>query len=383
MAEKALFITNIPTPYRLPLLNAMYDQLTAKGVSFRVIFGALGYERRKWRVDMNVCRFPYEVLRSATIPLADPEGATFTYPGLSRILQREQPGAILTNAFSPATTKLWLRSFIKPTPYIIWSGATHRAGQPDHWARVVHRRLLIKRAAGFVAYGSQAREYLVDLGARREDISVGINTVDTEFFARDTERQRQSITPATDKKRVLFIGDLVPRKGVGQLLRVIQNLTRLRQDFVLDVIGAGVEKDKVQELAGELGIRNYINFLGFKQKEEMPFYMARSDVFVFPTLYDIWGLVLVEAMAAGLACVSSIHAGATWDLIQDGETGLAVDFAQVEKVAEKLHWLLNSPAECRRLGQRAKDLIARSVTIRNSAEGFVAAIERVLRQQRG
>ena len=58
-----------------------------------------------------------------------------------------------------------------------------------------------------------------------------------------------------------------------------------------------------------------------------------AHAFLFPTGRDIWGLVLVEAMAAARACVASVHAGATRDLIADGATGYAVDFEKTDLVA--------------------------------------------------
>ena len=92
----------------------------------------------------------------------------------------------------------------------------------------------------------------------------------------------------------------------------------------------------------------------------------------------IWGLVLVEAMAAGVPCVSSVDAGATCDLIEDGVTGVAVDFGDMEGAAEKLRWLLDHPADCERMGQLARKFIEEQVTLKKSAEGFVIAIERAL-----
>jgi glycosyltransferase involved in cell wall biosynthesis len=383
LTQKALFITNIPTPYRLPLLNVLNEELTNRGISFRVIFGALGYSRRQWRIDMSDCHFPYEVLKGGRIPASDTESVSFTYRGLLGVLEREEPGAILTNAFSVATSKLWLRSFVKETPYIIWSGAIHRADVSDSRARQLHRKLLVRRASAFVAYGSKARDYLVDFGATRQDISVGINTVDTAFFSKETEILRRQIQNApTEKKRLLCIGHLVPRKGVDQLLMAIQLLATRRNDFILHVIGEGPERNNLEQLAQQLGIHHCVHFLGFKQKEEMPAHMAGAYCFVFPTNHDIWGLVLVEAMAAGLATLSSIHAGATTDLIQEGQTGFPVDFSRHEQVVERLDWLLDHPTECQLMGQRARSFVEQHATIKKSAEGFIAAIEQTLERQR-
>ena len=122
--------------------------------------------------------------------------------------------------------------------------------------------------------------------------------------------------------------------------------------------------------------------LASSKKTEIPYYLHRASCFVFPTNHDIWGLALVEAMAAGLPCISSLNAGATYDLIQDGETGFAVDFSEIDSVTEKLHWLLDHPSECERLGRQAMNFIEKQVTLKKRAEGFVAAIEAALARKK-
>jgi glycosyltransferase involved in cell wall biosynthesis len=314
------------------------------------------------------------------LPLSDPERGSFTYRGLSQVIQREQPRVLVTNGFSLATTKLWLRSFSRPTPYIIWSGAIRAPGRTEQRLRRLHRKLLVQRAAGFVVYGSLARDYVLDLGAPVERVAIGINTVDTAYFAHKGNMNVAS--KEGGKKRLLFVGDLIPRKGADRLLKIVHLLVRKRHDFVLDIVGSGSEQPKLEQMADELGIRPYVDFEGFKQKKDIPYHLDRASCFVFPTRHDIWGLVLVEAMAAGLPCLSSTEAGATRDLIQDGRTGFAVDFSDINKATETLHWLLDNPEQSEDIGRRARAFIQESVTLTKSAEGFVEAIERALHEQR-
>ena len=77
---RILLITNIPTPYRIPLFNELKEQLERKGLELKVVFGALGYSRRKWAVDMSQCKFEYEVLPSKNLYFSDSEKSSFTYP---------------------------------------------------------------------------------------------------------------------------------------------------------------------------------------------------------------------------------------------------------------------------------------------------------------
>ena len=372
--NKILLITNIPTPYRIPLFNELKEQLEGKGLGLKVIFGALGYARRKWSVDMSQCRFEYEVLPSKNLYFSDPEKSSFTYSGLYRVISKENPSVIITNAFSIATTKLWLRSWFKKTDYIIWSGAIHRKAKSDSFVRRLQRKILVRRAVGFIAYGTKAKEYLVSLGAQRNKVEIGINTVDVQFYKSECRRLRGNLIPNDSSKHLLYVGHLSPRKNVFSVLKVINYLAKLRSDIIFDIVGDGEDRVRLEEYVTENGLTDFVKFHGFKQKADIVLFLAQSDCFLFPTDFDIWGLVLVEAMSAGLPCIASIHAGATHDLIKEGVTGFAMDFSETEKVVDKVNWILENPELSKEIGQNASCFIAENVSIEKSAAGFIRGI---------
>lgn len=372
--NKILLITNIPTPYRIPLFNELKEQLERKGLGLKVVFGALGYARRKWAVDMSQCKFEYEVLSSKNLFYSDPEKSSFTYSGLYRVISKENPSVIITNAFSIATTKLWLRSWFKKTDYIIWSGAIRRKDKSDSFVRRLQRKILIRRAVGFIAYGTRAKEYLVSLGAQRDKVKIGINTTSTEFYRSETKRIRENLKDKEKRKRLLYVGYITKRKRLDKLFYVVKSLSIRRQDFVLQLVGSGPEMKNLKNLTDDLHITDFVSFEGFKQQKEIPRYLAEADCFLFPSEYDIWGLVLVEAMSAGLPCIASIHAGATHDLIKEGVTGFAMDFSETEEVVDKVNWILENPELSKEIGQNASRFIAENVSIEKSAAGFVKAI---------
>jgi len=376
--EKVFVITNIPTPYRIPLFNELNRQLEEKGIKLKVLFGALGYRRRKWEIDMSECNFEYEVLSSKKIPYHDPEKASFTYSDLHRVIQKENPSVIISNGFSIATTKLWLRSWFQSTPYIIWSEAISRRNESVSLLRRIHRKILSRKAFGFIACGTKAKEYLISLGSDEKKITIGMSTVDTEFFRKEAEKIRSDLKTSVSKRHLLYIGHLTKGKRIDQLFETIKVLSGKRKDFVLELVGDGAESENLKTLAEQLNIEEFVRFEGFRQKADLPKYLSIADCFVFPSEYDVWGLVLVEAMAAGLPCIASIHAGATYDLIQEGVTGFAMDFSEVEKVAEKINWILDNPEKSKEIGRSASGFIAENVSLQKSAKGFLRAIERIL-----
>jgi glycosyltransferase involved in cell wall biosynthesis len=85
-------------------------------------------------------------------------------------------------------------------------------------------------------------------------------------------------------------------------------------------------------------------------------------------------------MAAGVPCLSSPNAGATNDLIQEGETGFRVDFTDRELVASKIKWLIENKEEAKLMGERARAFMSKNVTLELAAKGFLNAVLSVLKK---
>lgn len=375
--SRVLLITNIPTPYRIPLFNLLAGELEARGVALRVLFAAPGYERRQWQVDMGQARFDYSFLKPGRFKRPGAEGVLFFYSGLYAEIRRDSPAAVIVIGFSLATLKLWLLSFFKKIPFIIWSGSIITRGRKDSRLRGLFRRILVRRATGFIAYGSRAKAYLQDLGADPGKIEIAINTTDTEFYRQQTARERENPVKGA-KKELLYVGHLTARKRLDLVFFAVKELYARRRDFELVLVGDGPQRPELERLASELGIAGIVRFVGFKQKLEIPAFLARADCFLFPSEYDVWGLVLVEAMSAGLVCLSSIQAGATADLVIDGQTGFALDFEDRGAVTDRLAWVLDNPGEAGAIGRRAAQWIAENVTLADSVRGFEKALEKVI-----
>jgi glycosyltransferase involved in cell wall biosynthesis len=371
--KRVLLISNVPQTYRIPLFNEIDTQLRAKGIELKVVFASDGYKRRKSQIDFSEIKFQYEILKSVKFNFGNVEKTMFTYGGILDVISDFKPDKIIVLGFSLATIKIYFRSFTKKTEYVIWSGAVELAGQQYSFLRQFIRRMLVKRAAAFVSYGTKAKEYLIKLGAPAAKVHVGINTVDTKFFSGETNRIRTTkVGGAT--RHLLYIGYLVPRKNVGKLIDIIGELSRMRKDFVLDILGDGYEKPMLEKRVQEKNLVDVIRFHGFIQRNGLPEYFAQSTCFLFQTDFDVWGLVLNEAMAAGLPVLSSLNAAATYDLIVDGETGFAVDFNNGRDVLEKLNALLDNPERVLQIGKNAQRLMEMRASIRISAEGFVHSV---------
>jgi glycosyltransferase involved in cell wall biosynthesis len=377
MNKKILLVTNIPTPYRIPLFNQLDDQIRRLGLTFKVIFGARGYPRRLWKINMSECRFDHEILPSRLYGLGNKEKTMFSYRGLVNSIRKEKPAAVISSGFSIATMKVWMYSLFSAVPYFIWSGETQRK-KSFSFLRDIQRRILIKRAKGFIAYGSKAREYLISLGANPASISISINTVDTAYFSSRIRQLREGaagMTKEDSKKHLLYVGDLTPGKNIKKLLKTLKVLSASRTDVVLDIVGAGPQRSSLESYVRENMLEAYVKFHGFQQKDRLTHFYAAADCFVFQSDRDVWGLVLNEAMSAGIPSIASIHAGATHDLIEEGVTGFAMDFADSQAAAERIGWLLDHPDRAKQIGHNARTFIEHNATLEVSAAGFIRALK--------
>jgi glycosyltransferase involved in cell wall biosynthesis len=149
---------------------------------------------------------------------------------------------------------------------------------------------------------------------------------------------------ASDRHPVfLFCGQMIARKGVDLLLEAFARLERGRLLLV------GREADLPRLLAPlPPGVRERIEYAGFQPPAELPRFFARADVFVLPSRHDGWGVVVNQALGAGLPILCSDRVGAGLDLVQGEVNGLRFSAGDKTALAAAMKRCLDAP----------KDLIA-------------------------
>ncbi|MBW9121117.1 glycosyltransferase [Microbacterium trichothecenolyticum] len=189
---------------------------------------------------------------------------------------------------------------------------------------------------------------LKKLGVPQERISVIPCGVDVEHFQPDGPVAERSARP-----RVLVVGRMVPRKGVGT---VIEALSMLDTDAELVIVGGGApaggsdpELDRLAGLAERFGVSDRVQLRGQLPQAELPPIYRSADVVVCAPWYEPFGIVPLEAMACGRPVVAS-GVGGLIDTVVHGRTGLHVPPRDAGAVADAVAELLADPARCARLG---------------------------------
>jgi glycosyltransferase involved in cell wall biosynthesis len=160
------------------------------------------------------------------------------------------------------------------------------------------------------------------VGTRIATVPLGVPAMPISPGGRDRVRRMLGLT--SERQTLLYVGRLTKEKRLDLLLRAVARL-RNRYEFGLCLVGSGPMEGPLRRLAQRLGIRGRVIFCGSVPHEQIADYYAAADLFVFPSPTDTMGLVLVEAMGAGLPCVAVGKYG-PGEVVIDGETGFVVPF---------------------------------------------------------
>lgn len=150
---------------------------------------------------------------------------------------------------------------------------------------------------------------------------------------------------------VLYLGRLAAMKGVDTFLRAGARVLTQLPDVVLVVAGEGPEYPRLLMLAAHLGIGNRVLFLGKVTEEERSALLARTSVFVLPSIVEPFGIAALEAMAAGVPTIVSKTSG----IVEVAEAVFAVDFWDIDEFASRIAELLQYPVLRTTMGERGRE----------------------------
>lgn len=153
---------------------------------------------------------------------------------------------------------------------------------------------------------------------------------------------------------ILFIGNLVKLKSVDLLIKAIPIIKKSIPNIHIFIGGSGPQENELKNLVKELRIEENVNFLGFVSGDEKYSYYKSTDVFVFPSLYEAFGIVLLEAMACCKPIVASNVGGIPF-VVEDGKTGLLFESGNVKDLAEKVITLLKDKGLRDKMGEAGRD----------------------------
>lgn len=228
----------------------------------------------------------------------------------------------------------------------------------DKWKRdgsLIYDRLLDRFSDRLIACSESVREHLVQrVGLPWERIDVILNGADLSRFQprEDAQKVKAEMGLPPDRRIVAVVGRISEQKGQDDFIRAAKIILREVPDTLFLVIGAADEEERLvqlRRLAQELGIEKEIIFTGYIS--DMPKIYPLIDVLVVPSRWEGFGLVLVEAMAAGRPIVAT-HVGAIPEVVVPDETARLVPPGSPAAIASEVVSLLQDPEQARKMGER-------------------------------
>ncbi|MEF8698644.1 MAG: glycosyltransferase family 4 protein [Candidatus Accumulibacter sp. UW20] len=213
---------------------------------------------------------------------------------------------------------------------------------------------IYRRADCCFAFSEDAREYLAKLGisqgVRRSSWSLDMKS----FGSRPVvEPSSSGLVGASPAKTALFIGQLIPRKGILQLLEAWLGLPKeTRQRCRLLLVGDGPLREQVEAFICERHLDS-VEFIGQIPYTRVKELLSAADLFVLPTLEDLFSLTVVEAMASGCAVVTTPFNGAR-ELVDEGRNGWVVDPSVPGALTATLQHGLSSETDLMTMGLAAR-----------------------------
>jgi glycosyltransferase involved in cell wall biosynthesis len=191
-----------------------------------------------------------------------------------------------------------------------------------------------------------------------EKVEIIPNAVDPSKYHgsidREAVRNRYGVQP--HEKLILSVGRLVPQKGIEYLIQAVPNVAWRHPEAKFVIVGEGWYRDHLQYLAGTTGQAWRINFTGFIPDQELIALTMSADVLVISSIYEPFGIVALEGMAAGVPVVASQVGGLT-EIIEHDKTGVLVYPRNPDSIAWGIDHVLSNPELAKWLVQNAKKVV--------------------------
>ncbi|MBI4858710.1 MAG: glycosyltransferase [Candidatus Riflebacteria bacterium] len=379
---RVLFVTNLATHYRAPLFERLADRLDAEFLLFS--------DGKEWFWSGQRPPVP-PGLRVAQLPGFWVGRAARVTPGLPWELCRRRHVDVVVKCMNgrfalPAT---YLTCLALRLPFVLWTGMWLHPTTLFHRLSRPLVRWIYRRADAVVTYGPHVSAFVKAEGCPGENIFVSPQSVDNDLYGTPPTRAAlhalaQELGVA-GKRVLLAVGRFVPEKGLLGLLDAFSRVGR--SDAALVLIGQGPLRQQIEERVAARRIEG-VTLVAPVPAESVRTYYYLAHALVLPSVTtdrvrEPWGLVVNEAMNAGVPVVATDAVGAAaGGLVVDRVTGLVVPERDEERMAAALRSILDDPAGAAAMGEAARRRV-RAYTFDAAADGFVAAIHHALSRRRG
>ncbi len=365
-------------PYSIPRFRAL--QALRPDCSVRVMALGATERMREWKVQKQDLGFEYlEAVPGETVENIEPR---LLAARVRQWLDDCDPQAVvITGYYYPAmrAAAQWARRHGRASVYM---GDSQRVDRPRIALREWLKGWWVRRHydSAFVA-GERAADYLTGMGFPRERIWTGYDVVDNDTIASGAADARAAASELRTRlglpdRFFLFVGRFSGEKNLPRLLEAYAGYRQAagRQAWGLVMVGRGPQDGLLQRRAQEI---DGVVFAGFQQADQLPAYYGLASCLVLPSLSETWGLVVNEAMAAGLPVLVSPRCGCVPELVRSGWNGYLCDPLDIAGMTRSMAVLSSPETDIDAMGAASRRIVD-LYTPETWAQGLDDCIERTV-----
>lgn len=330
-----------PSPHMVALLEAVAER---SDCTLEVLYCGQSAPGRGWGAPAG--RIPHQFVGGFTGPL----GIRFN-PGILRAMHRLHIDVWIINTVYGSPTTLmaarWLH--FRGQPWVYMNEPVRPRSGIQAFLKELPLQVVLNAADGIIGTGKAA----IDMYRRRLPRNLPSESI--PYFIDISEfLDLPDPAPPTDSRDLQFVssGQLIRRKGFDYLLQACKKLPET--GWHLTLIGDGPLKSKLEKTVEEYGLVGRVIIHGTIPYAQRARSFANRQVFLFPSLWDGWGMVVPEALASGLPVVSTDQVMSAHEFIRNGENGFIIPAGDSGALADKMLWFLRNTSSYPGMSREAR-----------------------------
>lgn len=369
MEHKVLFITNIPSPYRVDFFNEL-----GKLCNLTVLFErSESAERDSSWSKYKFTSFKGIILKGINLGV----DTALAINVINYISKDNYDHIIISNPLTPTGMLAIKYSKLKNIKYSIeGDGAFPKSKKSLTELLKLH---ILKDAHKYFSTAEVHDEYYIKYGAKKENIlrypfsSIKEKEISKDIISKKDKDVYKRSLGMKEERIVLSIGRFVYSKGYDVLLNAAKHLD---EDTGVYIVGGEITAE-YRELQDKLGLKN-VYFIGHKTKAELVNFYRAADIFVLPTRMDAWGLVINEAMSHGLPVITTDKCIAGLELVKNEKNGYIIPVDDINTLGKTMNSLLKNERQIKEIGRENIKKI-REYTIEKMAERHIEVFKEIIK----
>lgn len=387
---KLAVLLSHPIQYQVPFLKeiAKCEEIDLK-VFFYSDWGVKKYKDEGFEKELNwdiplLDGYNYEFLKNISLFPNVAKYWGLINPDIVKKLKEEKYDVVWIHGWNSFSNWLALLTAFKLNIPVLLRTETNllpKISKIKFFLKKTFLGMLFKKISAFLAIGKYNALFYEAFGVTREKIFLVPYCVDNYFFisrANELTNKREYLKEKFKIPKelpvILFSGKLVDVKRPMDLLKAYSQMISSQQ-AALVYVGDGYLRKDLESYSFQKGLK-HVYFMGFKNQTELPELYAMSDIFVLPSDYEPWGLVVNEAMCFGLPVIVTNMVGASGDLIKDDVNGFFYKVSDINSLSKKLELLLTDQELRKKMGDASLEII-KKWSYKEGVNGLLSSLHHI------